>query len=336
MKRVLYLLYYLRQLDRAKLKSFMAHVRREKKWSSFQILSDALFSVLKYNISILEYFQFHFYKASAREKATWAGTGYMYEYQLKMNPKPYRPILEDKRLFLDRFKSFIRHAHVSLEDLKKDVTLSSSVLVNRSGKIVLKSHDGQCGSGVEVIEAVGMSGSDLLSKLEKGGNDLVEEYVMQHPDLMVLSPSGLNTIRIFTQLNAQDEVEVLGCRLRITVNSHIDNLAAGNIAAPIDETTGKVTGSGVYSDITKVDETSHPVTKVPIIGFQVPKWKETISMVKQAALSYKECRSIGWDIAITLEGPELIEGNHDWCKLLWQLPVKKGLKPVLERYKKSI
>ena len=36
------------------------------------------------------------------------------------------------------------------------------------------------------------------------------------------------------------------------------------------------------------------------------------------------------------EGPELIEGNHDWCKLLWQLPVNKGLKHVLEKYKNEL
>jgi hypothetical protein len=38
------------------------------------------------------------------------------------------------------------------------------------------------------------------------------------------------------------------------------------------------------------------------------------------------------DIAITNRGPELIEGNHDWCKLLWQLPAKKGLKHMLVNY----
>ncbi|MCB0472537.1 MAG: hexapeptide transferase, partial [Flavobacteriaceae bacterium] len=146
---------------------------------------------------------------------------------------------------------------------------------------------------------------------------------------------GLNTVRIITQLNAEDKVDIIGSRLRITVNSAVDNLAAGNIAAPIDPDSGVVTGPGVYSDITKEDEEKHPVTGVPIIGFKIPFWNETLAMVKEAALLHKENRSIGWDVAITDEGPELIEGNHDWCKLLWQLPVKHGLKPVLEKYKKE-
>ena len=44
-------------------------------------------------ISILEYFQFRFYEISSEEKRKWAGTGYMYEYQLLMNPKESRNLL---------------------------------------------------------------------------------------------------------------------------------------------------------------------------------------------------------------------------------------------------
>jgi hypothetical protein len=93
-----------------------------------------------------------------------------------------------------------------------------------------------------------------------------------------------------------------------------------------------VKGPGVYSDITKPDQEYHPVTDVKIRGFQVPFWKESLEMVKDAALRHPQNRSIGWDVVITEKGPGLIEGNHDWCKLLWQLPVKKGLKLMLKDY----
>ncbi|MDZ7634143.1 MAG: sugar-transfer associated ATP-grasp domain-containing protein [Bacteroidales bacterium] len=140
-------------------------------------------------------------------------------------------------------------------------------------------------------------------------------------------------------MNSQGEVVILGSRLRISVNSSVDNMAAGNIAAPIDDETGTIYGPAVYGDITRPDEVVHPVTGISIIGFQIPYWKETIELVKRAATMHTQNRSIGWDIAMTDEGPDLIEGNHDWCKLVWQLPVKKGLKPVLEmhaeEYKKT-
>lgn len=110
-------------------------------------------------------------------------------------------------------------------------------------------------------------------------------------------------------------------------------MAVGNIATPIDEISGIVYGGGVYSDITKNEEHKHPITGIGIVGFQVPFWKESLRMVKEAALLHKENRSISWDVAITNKGPELLEGNHNWCKLLWQLPVKKGLKNKLKAYK---
>ncbi len=88
----------------------------------------------------------------------------------------------------------------------------------------------------------GISLHSLVQRLKATGNDFVEAFVTQHPDLMRLSPSGLNTVRIITQLDKNDQVHIIGTRLRITVNSAVDNLAAGNIAASIDSNTGKVNG----------------------------------------------------------------------------------------------
>jgi hypothetical protein len=68
---------------------------------------------------------------------------------------------------------------------------------------------------------------------------------------------------------------------------------------------------------------------VSIIGFQIPFWPETLKLAKDAARLHPQNRSIGWDIVVTPDGPGLIEGNHDWCKLVWQMPVKQGLKHLL-------
>ena len=332
LKRILYLGYYLKELDRKKFKLFLVKVKQETGKSTPVIFTDIISSSLKYNISILEYFQFHFYKLTKEEREKYAGTGYMYEYQLKMNPKTYRSVLENKLEFLHIYKNFIHHSYASLTDLEKDPSVAEKILKNKSGKVVLKNSFGQCGNGIEVVNSSELNIGLLVGRLKKNGNDFVEEFVVQHTALMQLSPSGLNTVRIVTQVNEHGGVDLLAARLRITINSAVDNLAAGNIAAPINLTTGVVEGPGVYSDITKPDEFLHPVTKIPIVGFEVPHWKETIAMIRQAALTNTNNRSIGWDVAITDNGPELIEGNHDWCKLLWQLPVHQGLKADVEKY----
>lgn len=332
MKRLLYLGYYFKNLDKPKFKKFLNYIVSSEKKSKLSVFSDVINSALKYNVSLLEYFQFGFYKLSPEERKKYAGTGYMYEYQLRMNPKDKREILDDKRLFYKRYKKYVLHTTASLDELKYDNSIAEKLLSGSSEKVVLKVSDGKCGVQVIIVKSSEHTPSSLISLMEKEGYDLAEEYIIQHPDIMALSPSAVNTVRIFTQLNEKDEVELLGCRLRISINSHVDNLAAGNIAAPIDDETGIISGPGVYSDITKAPESIHPVTNVKITGFQIPFWKETIELVKNAAKEHPENRSIGWDIVITEKGPGLIEGNHDWCKLVWQLPVNKGMKPILEKH----
>ena len=331
-KRLIYLAYYFKQLDHPLLSKFIAHVQKERSKSGISIWLSMIFHSLKYNISLMEYFQFGFWKLSHTQKKTWAGTGYMYEYQLKMNPPASRKILDNKILFAKSYKPFILHQVYGLVDLENSYQNVDNLLKNPTGKIVLKEVSGKCGKGVEIIHCSDFSAESLVRYMHENGFDLAEEFIVQHKALSDLSPSAVNTVRIFTQLDSQNNVQLLGCRLRISIDSPVDNLAAGNAAAPIDEYSGQVSGPAVFSDITREDILVHPITGTQIVGFQIPFWTETINLAKKAALMHPENRSIGWDIAITSIGPDLIEGNHDWCKLLWQLPVKKGLKPMLEKF----
>jgi hypothetical protein len=315
-KRIIYLLY---------------HASGESGLSKQYLLYDIIASVLIYNISMLDYFYFGFYEKEKSERRKWAGTGYLYEYQLKMNPKSARIVLEDKIAFLHKFKPFINRQYSDLQTVRSDRALLEILLSNGTDKLVLKGSRGQVGAEVEVISCNEYTPDRLIEHMLENNFDLLEVYVVQHPSIMALSPSGLNTVRIFTQIH-DGEVKFLGARFRISVNSPVDNMGAGNLAAPVDMETGVVSGPGVYSDITKEDQDVHPVTGLPITGFTIPYWKEVIELSKQAAHFNPENRSVGWDIAITERGPELIEGNHNWCKILWQLPLKKGMKSELEKY----
>src|SRR5690606_28832698 len=128
--------------------------------------------------------------------------------------------------------------------------------------LVLKKYNGKGGSGTYFLSTADLAKAELCSFMQMHGYDLAESYIVQHEDMNRLSPSGVNTVRIFTQLDHKNEVILLGCRQRISVNSPVDNLAAGNIAASIDCETGIIDGPGVYSDITKEDVYAHPVTNV--------------------------------------------------------------------------
>lgn len=56
----------------------------------------------------------------------------------------------------------------------------------------------------------------------------------------------------------------------------------------------------------------HPNTGVVFKDYQLPYWNEVIEVVKLMHSYLKDIKSIGWDVAITPNGPVLIEGNDNW------------------------
>ncbi len=331
-KRTQYLVYYFKKLDWPKFRKFVKYTKGKTGWSYLRVYRDMLKCVYQYNIGIMDYFIFRFFEKNSSERSLWVGTGYKYEYDLRMNPKSTRHLLADKIDFYGAYEPYVRHATCTLGDIQNKNARADKVVNNPTGKIVVKDSLGQCGWNVEILNGRDYSHESLLKYMKARHFNLAEEFIIQHPELARLSDSGVNTVRIITQLNSRDEVEILGARLRVSVNNHVDNLASGNLAAVVDTKTGKVISKGIYSDITKNEETTHPVSGIVLEGFQIPLWDQSINLAKKAALHRPENRSIGWDVVITEEGPELLEGNHNWCKILWQLPVNKGLKNVLDQH----
>ena len=287
--------------------------------------------VFRYNISLKDYYCFRFFELPDNERNNWAGSGYMYEYQIIMNPKKKREVLEDKIRFLNHFKPFVKRKFFTLDELRSNLNLVEEILDTTTDGLVVKNSHGQVGAEVEIISTKDYSPAAFIQYLEKKGFNLIEEYVVQHSSIMKVSSSGLNTVRVFTQLH-DGKVHFLGARLRLTVNSPVDNMAAGNLAAPIDDKTGIINGPAVFSDITKEDQSVHPVSGKAITGFAIPHWQMVLELAEKASLNAGGNRSVGWDIAVTQNGVDLSEGNHNWCRLLWQMPVKQGLKNELEKY----
>jgi len=329
MRRIAFLGYYIITTDWAKFAKFVRFVHKESQISLFKLWTYPFVASVKYNISLIEYFLFRFWEKNSEERDQWAGTGFMYEYQKVMNPSPQRATLLNKAKFLEHNAPFIKHRWFVVKN--GDYNGLKPFLQQIDGRVVLKNVVGNCGIGIQAVDSSADNIEKIIALAKRNHLTLAEEYIVQNKDLMRLSPSGLNTVRIMTQI-VEGSVVLLGARLRISVDSIVDNLAAGNMAALIDEKTGIITQAAVYSDITKQPAWVHPVTKEKIVGFQVPYWDEVIEKVKVIALYNQENRSVGWDIAVTDSGVDFVEGNHDWCKLVYQLPAGKGFKNELLKY----
>lgn len=331
LKRLVYIPYYIIHTSPHYLGKLFHHAKKNGHRSYTYLFLDMIYCVVKYNIAFIDYFDFRFYTLNRNERSEYMGSGAMYEYQLIMNPPKYRQVLSNKIEFLKKFDDIAGRAWATIDMIRKEPAVAAKLLNNDSGKIVLKNAKGQAGKQIEILDTENVTPVQLIRRMEAKHFNLAEEYVVQHDRLKLLSPSGLNTVRIVTQIY-NNEVEVLAARLRISVNSHTDNLSTGNIATHLDLASGRIAGPGIYVDTTKADVYNHPVTQVELLGFQLPYWKECIALVNMAALRISENRSVGWDIAITCNGPVLIEGNHNWHYFIWQAPEKRGYKKTLQKY----
>jgi hypothetical protein len=53
----------------------------------------------------------------------------------------------------------------------------------------------------------------------------------------------------------------------------------------------------------------HPYSKIKFDGYEIPRFKECVELIRELAFEEPEARYVGWDLAITPKGIELLEGN---------------------------
>ncbi len=174
MRRLLYLGYYLKKLDGGKFRRFFRHVQAERGWSSPRLASDVLQSVFRHNVDLLDYFYFRFYDLDRAGRSAYAGTGFMYEYQRKMNPPGAREALADKRMFLRHYRPFVRRKFGDLDGLRQNPALMGEIVAGK-GNIVVKNARGQVGAEVQVWPTKGLTRATIIQRMEEGGFDLAEE-----------------------------------------------------------------------------------------------------------------------------------------------------------------
>ena len=57
----------------------------------------------------------------------------------------------------------------------------------------------------------------------------------------------------------------------------------------------------------------------------IPQWKEVLDFTRRAACHNKDARFIGWDVAITADGCEMIEGQL-LCILRFDTDIRQSRK----------
>lgn len=176
------------------------------------------------------------------------------------------------------------------------------------GIIVVSGRNGkkwQCISGRSYsIQEIQKHITDIIFGIHSLGlNDaaVIEERIIQHAEINVLSPFGLADVRIII---CQHEPIMAMIRLATKASHGTANLHQGAIGVGIDLETGTTRHAAMHG--MSIDR--HPDSNVYLLGHTIPYWQELISISRKVAESIP-LKYLGIDISISETGPKVLEIN---------------------------
>lgn len=182
--------------------------------------------------------------------------------------------------------------------------------------LFVKPVDGLQGAGARLIRRERLDAAVLLRER----NVLIQPRLGQHEAVSAIYPHAINTVRIDT-LTTEDGVVSSAAMLRLGAGgSIIDNSAAGGLAVGIDLATGALRPTARRLSRYGLSRlAAHPDTGAVFAGVKIPFWAELRDVVRRGADSLRPLASLGWDVAITPEGPKLLEANLTWASSALQI-----------------
>lgn len=270
-----------------------------------KMLLDTYFSIFKYGIGLTDYLNYEFYKKKSNERKTYAGIKIQNTFYETVSPSKYKKRYTIKPDFLEDFKEYTKRDFIVPERVEYS---KFEKYINKHDMWMSKPYDGLGGADVEKVYKKDIKDIKKYYEDCKDQRIFLEDVITQHKDMNKLCDTSCNTIRIMT-FNNNGKSEILAAVLRVGngVNP-VDNFHAGGMTAEIDLETGKVINSALSKDLQEFKE--HPTSKVKFVGFQIPCWDELKQMVLKASLESDKILVVGWDVAITTDGPIIIEGNR--------------------------
>ena len=338
--------------------------------SSFRILKDQLYSLWRYGFIEEYYFTYGFdRKEMTRERMSTYITPYrlfLHQIDYLNDHNPYyneflgkitcRLINQDKFfffLFLSRLGfptpkvyCFIKNKTVLFVDEKYKVNIELPVgeqlraIFTNDMDAFAKPSDGMLGKGVFTLlikggviymDGIQRSIDDLIDAV-LSADYIIQERVVQHERMAALCPSSVNTIRLQTVMDKEGNVIPFGPGVRIgRQGSFVDNWAKGGVFVGIDAETEQLKDIGILKPKYGTKVMEHPDTHIPFKGYLIPFYHEAEQMVVELHKRMYRSHSIGWDIAITENGPVIIEGNDRWEITLVQA-VHGGMRSIMQYF----
>jgi len=292
-----------------------------------------------------EYFNYRFDTCSVKFRETFLPYHLAEKYWEVLNPTKYAALARDKfighclfdkigikssKLYFAYNEEVIGNNQQAMICRKEDIV---SYLKHEDIKkfVVKPSADSAHGLGVKVISTKDLEhfgGNRTIDSIIGGGTTLFESFIDQTEQLSQFNPSSVNTIRMMTALFPNQEVKLFAAFIKIgRKGSCIDNAGnGGNVDCAINTETGELYNAmqfNSWEDYFSIEK--HPDSGVQLNGIKINNWDSIKKQVMawQAQIPY--LKTIGWDVAVTKEGPVIIEINN-WWDTTGQLFIGEGWK----------
>ena len=307
-------------------------IHKKRKIPTLLICIDMITCGIKYGAGYCDYVEFEFDLLNSNQRKTYLTSELNNRIVRLYNDKNFWHFFQDKIEFNNLFKKYIGRDYISIRDNDSTFEDFKTFCLNHK-KICVKPVNASCGDGIQFININKKTDiKKLYDTLKTEKKYLIEEYINQHKNLNKLYSGSVNTLRIISFLNDDGNIDIIRAIIKFGTTGEIDNHVAGGMYTFLDEK-----GIVLYPACDDFGHVyyKHPVTNIGIVGFKVPFYKETLELIKKAGKIIPQIRYVGWDVAITNDGPIIVEGN-EYCGLFQNKastnPSKIGDLPLFKKY----
>ena len=287
--------------------------------------------MLRYGFGMADFLDYELYKRSKAELKEYFSTKDENVFYEKVSPSAYKKRYTVKPDFLADFKEYTKRDFIVPSEGNFDEFLD---FLAKHPVFMSKPYDGLAGQDVTKEYSDKISDKKAFFDNAVSNRLFFEELIIQHPDMNALCPTSVNTMRMMT-FNDRGTPRLiwLGLRVGNGVNA-VDNFHAHGVGVNIDVNTGRLVGEAIDKDLNHFTE--HPTTHVRFDGFQIPCFNEAKEMVLKASLESDKILVVGWDVAISENGPVIIEGNRRPGFDLVQVLAGKGRRDIADSVLKRL